>query len=139
MDIAYWNIHGLNEEKFEDDLFISSVCKYDIICFSETMVGGSPGNLPGFSSPFIVKPTKKRKRGRPSGGMLIYTKPIIRQGTSEIKQTHFSAWLKFDRNHFNFKKNIFLCFIYIKPYQNKELSELTFTTLENDIAFFSSQ
>lgn len=66
MDIAYWNIHGLNEEKFEVDLFISSVCKYDIICFSETMVGGSPGNLPGFSSPFIVKPTKKRKRGRPS-------------------------------------------------------------------------
>lgn len=75
MNIAYWNIHGINDDKFEDNSFISSTCKYDIICLSETMSGQAPGSLPGFSSPFIVKPTKKKRKGRPSGGMLIYTKP----------------------------------------------------------------
>ena len=59
MNIAYWNIHNLNERKFEDDMFISSVCKYDVICFAETMLGDFPGNLPGFAPPpFIVKPKR---------------------------------------------------------------------------------
>ena len=33
MNIAYWNIHGLNEDKLEDGFLVSSVCKYDIVCF----------------------------------------------------------------------------------------------------------
>jgi len=61
MNIAYWNIHGLNEDKLEDDFLVSSVCKYDIVCFSETMLISSPGHLTGFSSPYIVKPTKNKK------------------------------------------------------------------------------
>jgi len=67
MKIAYWNIHSLNVGKFEDDTFISSICKYDVVCLAETMLSDSPGDLPGFSSPYIIKP-KRSKRGRPSGG-----------------------------------------------------------------------
>ena len=54
---------SLNGEKFEDGSFISSTCKYDIVCLAETMLSDSPGNLPGFSPPYIIKP-KRNKRGR---------------------------------------------------------------------------
>lgn len=138
MNIAYWNIHNLNERKFEDDMFISSVCKYDVICFAETMLGDSPGNLPGFAPPFILKP-KRKKRGRPSGGLLIYIKPHYKKGITEIKQNQYSIWLKMNKSHFNLSTNLFLCFTYIKPYLNKELSETTFAQLESDINLYSSQ
>ena len=139
MNIAYWNIHSLNEGKMEDDLFISSICKYDIVCLSETMLSESPGNLPGFSSPFIVKPIRNKRKGRASGGILIYTKPNYQKGISEIKQNNFSIWLKLDKNYFKSNVNMFICFIYIKPYTSKEISESIFTQLENDIASYSTQ
>jgi hypothetical protein len=60
------------------------------------MLSDSPGNLPGFSSPYIIKP-KRNKRGRPSGGMFIFTKSNYKKGISEIKQNNFSIWLKLDK------------------------------------------
>ena len=120
-------------------MFIENVCKYDIVCFAETMLRESPGNLPGFTSPYIVKPIKAKKRGRPSGGMLIFIKAKFKNVISEIKQNNFSIWLKIDGTFLNLEKNIFLCFTYIKPYINKDISELTFTKLENDISFFLSK
>ena len=59
--ISYWSVHGLNEEKLEEIAYITSSCKYDIICLSETMTGESPCNLPGYSLPYIVKPLKLKK------------------------------------------------------------------------------
>ena len=43
--ISYWNVHGLNEEKLEEIAYITSSCKYDIICLSEKMTGESPCNF----------------------------------------------------------------------------------------------
>ena len=63
-NFAYWNIHGLNAEKFGDDMLISSVCKYDIVCFAETMLRDFPVNLPSFSSPYKAKPIKHKNRSR---------------------------------------------------------------------------
>jgi hypothetical protein len=61
MLIYYWNVHGLNEEKLEEIAYITSSCKYDIICLSETITGESACNLPGYSLPYIVKPLKLEK------------------------------------------------------------------------------
>lgn len=102
------------------------------------MLSDSPGDLPGFTSPYFIKP-KGSKRGRPSGGILIYTKPKYGKGISEIKQNNNSIWLEFDKNYFNTRKNLFLCFVYIKPYFSKDISESIFTQLEKDILYFSSQ
>jgi hypothetical protein len=49
------------------------------------MLSDSPGNLPGFSSPYIIKP-KRNKRGRPSGGMFIFNMIIHgKRETTQIK------------------------------------------------------
>jgi hypothetical protein len=102
------------------------------------MLNDSPGDLPGFTSPYIIKP-KRSKRGRSSGDILIYTKPKYGKGISEIKQNNNSIWLKFDKNYFNTRNNLFLCFVYIKPYFSKDVSESISTQLEKDILYFSSQ
>lgn len=140
MNVAYWNIHGL-KDKFEDNSFVSLACKYDIICLSETMLSQSPGNLPGFSSPYIIKPSKYKRKGRPSGGMLIYSRPNIKKNITKVKQNNFCIWLKMDKNHIKCNRNIFLCFVYVKPYTRKykERSESMFRELENDIAFYCTQ
>lgn len=85
---------------------ISFICKYDV-CLSETMLSDSPGDLPGFTSPYIINP-KGSKWGRPSGGILIYTKPKYGKGISEIKQNNNSIWLEFDKNYFNTRKKSIL-------------------------------
>jgi hypothetical protein len=75
-------------------------CKYDIVGFTETMKQESLRNLPGFSSPFTVSAKKRKKRGRNSGGILIYTKHNIRKGITRQNQTGFT------------KDNIFMLLLY---------------------------
>jgi hypothetical protein len=60
----FLNIHGLSDHKGEDDDFQSYVNSYDIVAFVENL-NDSPGNLPEFTSPFVTKPTKRKRRGRP--------------------------------------------------------------------------
>jgi hypothetical protein len=36
------------------------------------------------------------------------------------------------------KRNIYLCFVYIKPYQCKDLSEIIFSEIQSDITVYSS-
>ena len=93
------------------------------------MTGESPCNLPGCSLPYIVK-LLKLKKGRLSGGMFIFTKPIHRKGITVLKQSKYLIWMKLDKSIFNFKRNIYLCFVYIKPYQSKDLSETIFSELQ---------
>ena len=58
--IGCWNIHGLNVSKLDD---VTKICsKYDIMCFFETMSKESPGNISGFTTPFVVSATKKKQR-----------------------------------------------------------------------------
>ena len=57
--IVCWNIHGLNVSKLDD---VTKICsKYDIMCFLETMSKESPGNIPSFTSSFVVSAKKQRK------------------------------------------------------------------------------
>jgi hypothetical protein len=51
--------------------FINYVNKFDIVGFVETLVSDSPGNLPEYSLPFTVKPSKRKRRGRPSGDITV--------------------------------------------------------------------
>jgi hypothetical protein len=43
--------------------FINYVNKFDIVGFVETLVSDSPGNLPEYSLPFTVKPSRRKRRG----------------------------------------------------------------------------
>lgn len=70
--------------------------------------------------------------------MFIFTKPIHRKGITVLKQSKYLIWMKLDKSIFNFKRNIYLCFVYIKPYQSKDLSETIFSELQSDITIYSS-
>ena len=70
--------------------------------------------------------------------MFIFTKPIHRKGITVLKQSKYLIWMKLDKSIFNFKRNIYLCFVYIKPYQSKDLSETIFSKLQSDITIYSS-
>ena len=63
LNFGFWNIHGLNKTKISDDDFITYVNNFDIVAFAETLVSESPGDLPEFSKPFTVAPTKRKRRG----------------------------------------------------------------------------
>ena len=60
LNIAYWNIHGFSQSKFEDnvDCFNNLYRKYDVICLAETMQD-LPRNLHGFTTPFALQAKKK--------------------------------------------------------------------------------
>ena len=46
-NIGFWNVHGLNEHKSEDEDFLSYVNRYDIVGFAKTL-NDIPRNLPNF-------------------------------------------------------------------------------------------
>jgi hypothetical protein len=66
------------------------------------------------------------------------TKPTHRKAITVLKQSKYSTWMKLDKSIFNFKRNIYLCFVYIKPYQCKDLSEIIFSEIQSDITVYSS-
>ena len=136
-NIGFWTTHGLNNNKIEDVDFNSYVDIFEIVGFVETLVSESPGNLPDFSPPFTVKPVKRKRRGRPSGGIAVYCKSYIRKGIQEVKRSKFSIWLKLDGKILGLTHTVYLCFCYIKPYLNKDDSELIFAKLQNEVVQFS--
>lgn len=77
LNIGFWNTHGLSNQKINDIDFINYVNKFDIVGFAETLVSDSPGNLLEYSLPFTVRPSRRKRRGRPSGGIAVYCKPHI--------------------------------------------------------------
>jgi len=95
---------------------------YDIVAFAETL-NDSPRNLPEFTSPFftkptkrkrrgrssggIAKPTKSKRRGRPSGGIAVYCKHSIRRGVTEVQKSNFSIWFKLDKTLLGLSKTTF--------------------------------
>lgn len=89
LNIGFWNVHGLNTSKVNDNDFLSYVHSYNVIGFVETLSSESPGNLPEFSTPFVVKPSKTKKKGRASGGISVYCKPHIKKRLKKfIDQTY---------------------------------------------------
>jgi hypothetical protein len=79
--------------------FVSYVDSFDVISFVEILKSESPGGLPGFSTSFVVKPSRHKGRGRPYGGIAIYIKPHIRkQGSpNQAKWATSSPWFQWSR------------------------------------------
>ena len=135
LNIGFWNVHGLNEHKSEDEDFLSYVNSYDIIGFAETL-NDTSRNLPNFSPPLLIKPTKRKRRGRASGGIAVYCKPYIGKHVTVVDRSAFSIWLKLDKTTLGLKKTTYLCFCYIKPHYSKAESELVFSKLHGEILKF---
>ena len=61
LNIAYWNIHGFNDFKLDDEFFACLCCKYDVLCFSETMKDEPPRNLSGIHNPSCLTQRKQKR------------------------------------------------------------------------------
>ena len=70
--IACWNVRGLNSKKVQDNEFLNIVNKFDIVSLVESWTHkDSPIDIPGFCH-FHAPGKKVKKRGRRSGGIIIY-------------------------------------------------------------------
>ena len=139
--IGTWNINGLgnNAEKLRDDDFIKLIENFDIFSLVETWhTSKTKICLKGFDSLDVMR-TKKCKRGRNSGGIIVFIKNTIRKGVVQLKsKIQDSMWLKLNRNFFGIQKDLYLCVTYRKPSDLKGC-EAYFTALEDEISKFSAQ
>jgi len=90
---------------------LSIVNSYDIVAFAETL-NDSSGNLPEFTSPFFTKPTKRKRRGRPFGGISVHCKSSIRRGVTEELQFNFAIWLNLIKLFSDYQKQLFRYMFY---------------------------
>ena len=139
LTISSWNIRGLGD-KYTDELFVQNI-KSDINVLLETWKGENAHcQLDGFIT--VSKSRKKHKKSRRhSGGIILYIKKNIFQGITYIPKATLSPnrlWLKLDKNFFGMEKDLYLCAIYIPPYNSVHLDD-DFVNLENEIANYSNK
>lgn len=137
LSISSWNVRGLGD-KHTDDFFLSKI-KSDINVLLETWKGENQNTqIEGYIS--ITKCRKKHKKSkRHSGGIIIYIKKSIYKGvTYLLKETSSPnrAWLKLNKDFFGFKKDLYLCAVYIPP-QNSVHSNDDLLDLESEVTKFS--
>ncbi|CAC5380402.1 unnamed protein product [Mytilus coruscus] len=87
----------------------------------------------------IVQKKKHKKSKRHSGCIIIYIKKDIFKGITNLSKASTSSnriWLKQDKSFFGFEKDLFLCAVYIPPYNSTHLDD-DFQNLENEIVKFS--
>ena len=140
--IAYFNLEGIHDRLFQCKLeYIKNKFMHDIEIFSEVW-GACPHNKEVEGYTLIEVKAQKHlgiKKGRMSGGFLIYIKKQFFSNVKAIKVTPYYVWLDIDKNLFhNANENLKLCTLYIPPdsstYNNKDV----FDELSLDIINFSS-
>ena len=131
--LASWNVTGFHVHKVEE--FIDNL---DFLGIVETWTHqDSPISLPGYKH--FHQPAKKlKKKGRRSGGILVYYKDTFDNGVKLMSQYDYGIWLKLDKNFFGTEFDLYLAVIYIKPKTPTFDPEDTFLKLKLDIAKFSS-
>ncbi len=135
--ILTWNVRGFGEKKKDPD-FVNILTRYDLICFMETWSSIQTNvKLQNYCKPLHRYRHKKRKKGRKSGGILVYFKKHLEQGIKEMPKTHEDIlWLKLDKDFFSFSSHVYLCAAYVPP-QSSQSANSTYLQMQKDIARFS--
>ena len=141
LKLLTFNIEGLASGLEEPDV-INLLNEHDICIFSETWkTDDSKINLPGWWDFSIVRP-KKKKPGRPSGGITTFCKSNLRPGIKIVQSSEGFIWFKLDAKFFNFINDIYVAAVYIPPQYTKNLySKKTdyFKSLNDTILKFSDK
>ncbi|KAI5704893.1 hypothetical protein M8J75_009790 [Diaphorina citri] len=83
-----WNVEGLSSvlsNSPETNVFKDA----DVICLSETLCTEEPPSIPGYYS--LHHPAKQGARGRPVGGLAIYSKPFTNINLKSLNSLIFPA------------------------------------------------
>ena len=81
--------------------------------------------------------TKSKKRGRPSGGILVYYKAHLHKGITVISKSAQCVWLKLHKTFFNISKGIYLCALYVKPSSSAAEAEMAYNILYSSVINYS--
>ena len=141
LSISFWNVGGFTTDKFYDDKFRAHL-KSDIICLVETFQKeNSVETLSGYVADYSIrnKSSKSKEGTKSSGGILVYIKSKISQGTQIIKSEHNDLlWIKLSKNFFNIESDIYIAVCYIVPNNSSYNSSDTFDVLEREIHKYSA-
>jgi hypothetical protein len=140
--IASWNVNGLckklNACNVQSNEVVQILCKYDFIGLVETWTTvRSNVKLPGYS--YVCKHRHKRKKkGRPSGGLIFYYKSKYK-GCVHVLDANGNdhediMWVKIDGKEIGQGKDIYICLVYAKPTGETDI----FNQIEAGITAYSS-
>ena len=136
LTILSWNVFGLGK-KLKDKEFTGIIEKHDMVCLMETWSSVQTNvRIKGFEHIHRIR-HKRRKKGRRSGGLVLYFKKWLKPGIKELAKTHEDLlWVKLDAHFFGFERDVYFCIVYIKPNATRSPNS-ALLQLEKDIARFS--
>ena len=124
LTIGCWNIQGIYENinrvkinKLEDDLFLKTLKKFDILCLQETHIG--PEDVPNVPDDYIPVPHCRSisSNNRYFGGMLLLIRKTIR-GFVEVIQDFDQDLIEIilNKHAFNLSEEKRIIFVYASPF-----------------------
>ena len=129
--ISYWNIEGVHDKNVGCKIpYINKHLKNDIEILSETW--GECDHFGDVENYHVIKidskKNKQTKRGRSSGGLLIYFKHHLANFLKVIKYSENHIWVEIDKRFFSkLGSNLLICIAYNPPvnsqYFNLDLIE----------------
>lgn len=147
LSITSYNVNGLYKKlggdricKLEDDS-LRNVMTSDIVFLSETHA--SSNDVLFYAGYKCFTNCRKSETNRVRGGLATFVKKEILQGVKVIdKSMSDLMWIKLDKNFFGLEKNLFLCSLYIPPYNSSytlrtNCDKQIFDKLEHDITKYS--
>ena len=123
LTVGCWNIEGVYENvnsvkinKLEDEIFLKTLMKFDILCLQETHLG--PDEDPKVCESYVSVPhcRSKSKNGRFFGGMLLLIKKSVR-GLVDIRRDFDQDLIEviLNKKPFNLKEDKRIIFAYASP------------------------
>lgn len=86
-----------------------------------------------------IDPIKIGKKGRKSGGIMIFIKNEFKNKIKIIKSNDNYAWIEVEKDVFqSFTRNILICAIYSQPASSNYFSEECWEDLENDLIYMTN-
>ncbi len=142
LSIGYQNIEGIHSPTFGCKLpYIHTKFIHDIEVLSETWGAcDHEKNTQGYTLMGNVHPHKKSniKKGRASGGLLIYCKNELSKHVKKVKITPYLMWFTIDKSiFFEQNKTVKVCFAYNPPKNSKYCDKEFYDEISRDLLEFS--
>ena len=138
LSLGYQNIDGIHSPQFGCKLpYLHSKFSNDLEVISETWGScAHEKNVTGYKILEIVPPHKKSnvKKGRASGGIIVYCKEHLEKFVRKVKITPFYVWILIDKNVFHkLDKSIKICVVYNPPENSKYCNKDIYDDISLDL------
>ena len=144
--LSCWNIQGLHSsifgQKSGNPEFMESMKGVDVIVLTETWCQTDQLTHCPLGYTEVMVPSVKGKnirRGRTSGGILVWYKENLSSQITPEKQGKSHIWLKLDKSLGITDRDLYLCALYIPPVDSPYFDDNIFETLSSEITHFQAQ